>query len=87
MELFTPYYILADIMLSWGLEPRYCVLINMTIALHNSRHWIRMLTAFYYRPARARAKSLLTTVLPCSGTMFLSSSEAICAEKQNSNVP
>jgi len=50
MELFTSYYILADIMLSWGLEPWYCTLINMTIVLHNSRHWIRMLTDFYYPP-------------------------------------
>ena len=54
MELFTPYYILADIMLSWGLEPWYCTLINMTIALHNSRHWIRMLTDFYYPPGLSR---------------------------------
>lgn len=54
MELFTSYYILADIMLSWGLEPWYCTLINMTIVLHNSRHWIRMLTNFYYPPRPSR---------------------------------
>jgi hypothetical protein len=43
MELFTSYCTLADTMLSWGLEPRYSTLINMTIAQHNSHHWIHML--------------------------------------------